>query len=125
MRPIRRPLNHVVGRDLRVPGRGVGHRRPVKPEEAPGDLEQALTDRLEGEVRPHSLRVDGELLLPNQLGVVRHVRPVDVGGIGAVLLQAPEQDALSRAALSAERSVIRSMNSAIALPLPIIFTSAS
>ena len=86
-------------------GRPRGHRRPLQAEEAPGDVEKTLAHGLEREVRAHALRVDGQLLLAHELGVVGGVGAVDVGRVGPVLPQPLEQHGL--VALGARRPTAR------------------
>ena len=74
----------VVGGDLVVPGVAVRHGRPLETEEAPGDVEEPLPNGLEREVRPDLLGVDGQLLLADELGVVREVGAVDVVRVRSV-----------------------------------------
>ncbi len=91
----------VVGRDLLVPRAGLVTRdgRPLQPEQAPGDVEEALPDLLEGEVGAHHLAVDVVLLTADELGVVAGVvgrHRVGARVVGALALE-EHRDLLARA----------------------------
>ena len=100
--------------------------RLAQAEQPAGDVEQALAHLLEVEVGAHQLGVDVVLLLADQLLVVARVeRRRSSSASGVVLALAVEQDREVALARLLRGLGIRSMNSGIAGPLPIILTSAS
>ena len=105
---------------------GVGDLDVLDVEEPAGHVEQPGPHLREVEVGPDLLGVDVEPLAAQHLGVEQLVDAVDGAELGVVLPQAGQQHVeVAAGRRRRQTSVIRSMNSGIAAPLPIILTSAS
>ncbi len=96
----------VVRRHVGVPGAGLvgGDGGPLETEEPAGDVEEALSDRLEAEVGPHDLAVDVVLLPAHELGVVARVVGLDLLGVRLVDALALQQDGQLRSARPRDRA---------------------